>query len=61
MVMKDAFGARLMTNGAAETNVAEANEGGPDMNGAGGDESADPTQTPEDDDVVDADFEEVKN
>ena len=41
--------------------AAEANEGGPDMNGAGGDESADPTQTPVDDDVVDADFEEVKN
>ena len=39
--------------------AAEANEGGPDMNGSGGDESADPTQTPEDDDVVDADFEEV--
>jgi molecular chaperone DnaK len=40
--------------------AAEAGEAGPDMNGAGG-ESGDSTQPPEDEDVVDADFEEVKN
>ena len=41
--------------------AAEASEAGPDMNGTAGGESTDPTQAPEDEDVVDADFEEVKN